>query len=73
MDVVIAFLYEFLDEIIYVEQLHLFELNFELLCQLYKALHRLKQAPQVQYKTFANFLKKLSLEHLELDHSVFVL
>ncbi len=33
----------------------------------------LKQAPQVWYKTLAHFLKKLSLERLELDHGVFVL
>ena len=49
MDVVTAFLYGFLDEIIYVEQPHLFELNSELVCRLQKALYGLKQAPQVWY------------------------
>ncbi len=39
MDVVTAFLYEFLDEVIYVEQLHLFELRSELVCRLRKALY----------------------------------
>lgn len=73
MDVVIAFLYRFFNKIIYIEQLHLFEFNFENICQLHKALYRLKQAPQVQYKAFANFLKKLGLEHLKLDYDVFIL
>ena len=72
MDVVTAFLYGFLDEIIYIEQPHLFELNSELVCRLRKALYGLKQAPQVWYKTLADFLKKLGLERLELDHGVFV-
>ncbi len=44
MDVVTAFLYGFLDEIIYIEQPHLFELNPELVCRLRKALYGLKQA-----------------------------
>lgn len=47
IDVVTAFLYGFLDEIIYVEQPHQFELNPELVCRLRKALYGLKQAPQV--------------------------
>ena len=72
MDVVTAFLYGFLDEIIYVEQPHLFELNPELVCRLRKALYGLKQAPQVWYQTLVDFLKKLGLERLELDHGVFV-
>ena len=42
IDVVTAFLYRFLDEVIYVEQPHLFELNLELVCQLRKALYGLK-------------------------------
>ena len=72
MDVVTAFLYGFLDEVIYVEQPHLFELRPELVCRLRKALYGLKQAPQVWYQTIADFLKKLGLERLELDHGVFV-
>ncbi len=47
MDVVTAFLYGFLDEIIYIKQPHLFEPTPELVCCLRKALYRLKQAPQV--------------------------
>ena len=72
MDIVTAFLYGFLDEIIYVEQPHLFDFDPELVCRLRKALYGLKQAPQVWYQTLADYLKKLGLERLELDHSVFV-
>lgn len=44
MDIMTAFLYRFLDKIIYIKQFYLFELNFELVCQLHKALYGLKQA-----------------------------
>ena len=72
MDVITAFLYGFLDEIIYVEQPHLFKLDPNLVYHLQKALYRLKQASQVWYQTLAEFLKKLRLERLELDHGVFI-
>ena len=72
MDVITAFMYEFLDEVIYVEQPHLFELCLELICRLRKALYGLKQASQVWYQIIADCLKKLGLERLELDHGVFV-
>ena len=42
IDIVTAFLYKFLNEIIYVEQPHLFELNLKLVCRLRKALYGLK-------------------------------
>lgn len=47
MDVITAFLYRFLDKIIYIEQSYLFELYSELVCHLRKALYGLKQVPQV--------------------------
>lgn len=72
IDVVTAFLYGFLDEIIYVEQPHLFDFNPELLCRIRKALYGLKQAPQVWYQTIVDFLKKLGFERVEPDHGVFV-
>ncbi len=72
MDVVTAFLYRLLDDIIYIEQPHLVEPNPELVCRLCKSLYWLKQAPKVRYKTLADFLKKLGLERLKLDHGVFV-
>ncbi len=42
MDVVTAFLYGFLSEILYFEQANLFELKPKLVCSLRKALSRLK-------------------------------
>ena len=42
MDVVTAFLYGFLDEVIYVEQPHLFATELDKVCKLIKALYRLK-------------------------------
>ena len=72
MDVVTAFLYGFLDEVIYVEQPHLFEIDVDKVCKLLKALYGLKQAPHVWYKTLVEFLQKLGFQRLELDHGVFV-
>lgn len=72
INVVTAFLYRLFNKIVYIEQSHLFELNLDLDCCLQKALYGLKQVPQVWYKTLANFVKKQGLEHLKLDHSVFV-
>ena len=45
LDVIIAFLYQFFDEVIYVKQFYLFELNPKLVCHLRKTLYGLKQAP----------------------------
>ncbi len=73
IDLLITFLYRFLDEIIYVEQPHLFEYNSKLVCRLKNSLYRLKQALQVSYQTLADFLGKIGLEWLKLDHDVFVL
>ena len=72
MDVVTAFLYGFLDEVIYVEQPHLFVTELDKVCKLIKALYGLKQAPHVWYKTLVKFLKKLGFTRLELDHGIFV-
>ena len=69
---VTAFLYRFLDKIIYVEQPDLFELDLDLICHLRKALYGLKQASQVWYQILANFLKKLGLECFELDYGIFI-
>ena len=47
MNVVIVFLYEFLNELIYVKQSHDFVIDFDLICRLRKALYDLKQASRV--------------------------
>ncbi len=72
MGVVTAFLYRFLDEVIYIEQLHLFTTKLDKVCQLIKALYGLKQAPNVWYKTLVEFLRKLRFLRLELDHGIFI-
>lgn len=72
MDVVLVFLYDFLDEVIYMEQPHLFATEFKKICKLIKALYRLKQSLHVWYKTFVEFFKKLGFTWLELDHEIFV-
>ena len=72
MDVVTAFLYGYLDELIYVEQPHLFVTNAGQVCRLRKALYGLKQSAQVWYQTLVDFLVKLGFHRLEQDHGVFV-
>ncbi len=72
MDVVTAFLYGFLDEVIYVEQPHLFTTKLDKVCKLIKTLYWLKQALHVWYKTLVEFLKKLGFIPLELDHGIFI-
>ena len=47
MDIVMAFLHGFFEEVIYVEQLYLFEIDVNKVYKLLKALYRLKQAPHV--------------------------
>ncbi len=58
-DVVMAFLYGFLDKVIYMEQPHLFATELDKVYKLIKALYGLKQVPHVWYKIFIKFLKKL--------------
>lgn len=72
IDVVTAFLYGFLDKILYVEQSPLFATEDNKICKLIKALYGLKQVPYIWYMTFVKFLKKLGFTWLELDHGIFV-
>ena len=72
MDIVTAFLYGFLNEVIYVKQPHFFVTEPSMVCTLIKALYGLKQAPHICYKTLVKFLKKLGFIQLEFDHEIFV-
>ncbi len=72
MNVVTAFLYRFLDQVIYIEQPHLFTTKLDKVCKLIKALYGLKRAPHVWYKPLVEFLKKLGFVRLELDHEIFI-
>lgn len=57
IDGVIAFLYNFLDKVIYMKQLYSFTIKFENIYKLIKILYKLKQASYVEYKTYDKFLK----------------
>ncbi len=74
IDVVIAFLYGFLYETIYIIKPTLFEVEGAeyKVCLLRKALYGLKQSLQVWYQALSEFLKKMRFKHTETDHGVFV-
>lgn len=71
MDVVTAFLYGLLDEIVYVEQPHRFVQGI-LVCRLIQALYGLKQAPRVWYAVIRDFLKVKGFLATDADQSVFI-
>jgi hypothetical protein len=75
MNVVTAFLYELLDEDVYVIQPHMFEFEENeddtLVCKLKRALYDLKQAPKVWYDTIHKFLTGLRFKRSNWDHAVF--
>lgn len=73
IDVITAFLYNFLNEIIYVEQFYFFVMQLDIVSKLTKVLYRLKQAPHVWYKTLVKFFKRLGFIELEFDHEIFIL
>lgn len=72
IDIVTAFLYGFLDKVIYIEQPHMLADRTTKVCKLIKTLYSLKQSPRIQYETLADFLKKLGLYPSELDPIVFI-
>ncbi len=67
MDVIIAFVYGFLDEKIYIMQPTMFEDGTTRVGFLKKTFYGLKQAPRVWYQTLLDFHKT------EADHGLFVL
>ena len=50
MNIVIAFLYEILNKVIYVNQSNNFIENFTLICELRKFFYNFKQSSRVWYK-----------------------
>ena len=72
MNVVTAFLYGFLDDIIYVEQPHQLSDGTSRVCLLRKSLYGLKQSPRVWFKTLTDFLIKLGLKQSKYDEAIFM-
>ncbi len=58
MNVTTAFLYDLIDQVVYVELLHSYELS-DKVALLNKALYGLKQAPHLWYKTLHDLLTSL--------------
>jgi hypothetical protein len=76
MNVVIAFLYELLDEDVYVIQSHMFEFEENkddiLVFKLKRALYDLKQTSKVWYDIIHKFLIDLDFKRSNSDHAVFI-
>jgi len=72
MDVVTAFLYGLLDELVFVVQPIRFGDGTGRVCRLLKALFGLKHSPRVWYATIEAFLKTLGLKPTQADQCVFV-
>ena len=72
MNVIIAFLYEFLDEKMYVRQSTHMKDEISKVCLLKKTLYDLKQFSHVWYQTLQDFLQKLSFKRIETNHDFFV-
>ena len=72
MNVVIVFLYEILNEMIYVNQSDDFIENFTLICELRKVFYKFKQSSRVWYKIIQKFLKNLNFSFIKADVLIFI-
>ena len=75
IDVKTVFLYDVINQLVYVEipKSTESEENRNLICRLLKALYGLKQSPRLWYKRLSTFLlEKLGLKRINADHSIFV-
>ena len=72
MNIVTIFLYDFLNENVYVTQFERFVENSTFVCHLIKILYDLKQASRVWYEVISAFLKKFDFVIFEANHSVFI-
>ena len=72
MNVKIAFLYEDIDEEIYVEVSHEYiDFKRKMYCRLRKVLYELKQSSRIWFNTLISFLKEHDFLSLNVDQSVF--
>ncbi|KMQ83327.1 integrase core domain protein [Lasius niger] len=67
-----AFLYEELEEIIYMRQPEGYDDSSSRVCQLKKSLYGLKQAPRCWNKRFGNFFSKLGFKVSEADPCLYI-
>ena len=72
INVIIVFLYDFIDIEIYVTQFDEFVVNLKLICHLIKTLYDLKQTLKMWYEVIRNFLKFLKFESINENVNVFV-
>ena len=72
MNIITIFLYDLLDENVYVTQSENFVEDSALVCHLIKILYDLKQTSRVWYEIISAFLKKFDLVIFEANHNVFV-
>ena len=72
MNVIIIFLYDFIDIEIYVIQFDEFVVNSKLICHLIKTLYDLKQTFKMWYEIIRDFLKFLKFESTNENANVFV-
>jgi len=71
MNVTTVFLYGFIDQVVYIELPHSYEL-FDKVALLNKTLYGLKQAPHLWYKILHDLLMSFGFCWLDSDHSMFV-
>ena len=72
MNVKTAFLYDNVQETIYVRQLDDFSKNDIKVYKLNKTFYELKQSPRIWYQHFSKYMKKLELIFIESNESVFM-
>jgi len=71
MNITTVFLYDFINQVVYVELSHSYEL-LNKVALLNKALYNLKQASCLWYKILHDLLMSLDFCWLDFDHSMFI-
>ena len=72
MNIVTIFLYDFLNENVYVTQFENFVVNSTFVCYLIKILYDFKQTLRMWYEIISAFLKKFDFIVFETNHNVFI-